>query len=306
MAKNRPNTPSSTLPGGNAGDAAGGSDGAGCVPNPDSPAGAAAEGCAEEEEEPCCTITSQTVQTQPADRARTRIGVGEVVNLTVDPAPGTWSVDTGGTLSSTSGATVQFTAGDVAATATITAAAGGCNCTLELEVVAPTGVSIRRDDARGFFHRRGKPSAGFVGVVHISPADVNFDAIEYHEDDVDAVGTDRLDFMDGESHHPTPGWLPVSERVIAGRGSESGIDQVQVLMNITGSLDPGGTVTWSIPWHYRVNGGTSHTLATIDQVVDMDNTGSVTISKGGASVTKARNDANSSMDTTPPIVEDAE
>ena len=103
-----------------------------------------------------------------------------------------------------------------------------------------------------------------------------------------------------------PGWLPVSERVIAGRGSESGIDQVQVLMNITGSLDPGGTVTWSIPWHYRVNGGSSHRLATIDQVVNMDNTGSVTISKGGASVAKARSDPNSSMDTTPPIVEDEE
>lgn len=53
------------------------------------------------------TITSQTVAAAPPNRARTRIGVGEEVQLTASTAA-SWSVSGGGTLSATSGTTVVF------------------------------------------------------------------------------------------------------------------------------------------------------------------------------------------------------
>jgi hypothetical protein len=280
MAKNTPTNPT------------------GGISNPGSPAGGAAQGCPPHQ----CTITSETEQTSPGNRDRTRIGVGERVRVTVNPAPANWSVNSGGTLSPTSGASVTFTAGDQTGHATITAQGSGCTCSLDLEVVAPTGVSIEREDSRGFYHDQGHPSAGFVGRVHLLPDNVNFDAVEYREGDVEATGTGGCSFMTGQGHHPNPNPLPVSETVIPGRGSRGGIDLVQIRMTITGTLSP-GTVTWPIPWYYSVNGGTEHRFATINQVADMDATGAVTISKAGASVTKGRNELPSAMDTTPPEIE---
>ncbi len=292
MAKDTPSVPGGTsIPGGAAGP--GGIGGAGC------PAGGASEGC------PLagCTIVSQTEHDQPPNRSRTKIGVGERVGLRVDPGPATWSVGIGGELSSESGTDVTFTAGEEAANATITAEVGGKSCSIQFEIVAPEGLSLERLDDRGFYHRQGKPSAGFVGRVHLLPADVNFDACEYKEEDVAAEGEDRCDFMDGQGHHPNPNFLPISSTVVPGRGSQSGIDTVKIRMTIPGSLAPGGTVTWSIPWLYRCSGGLDHPIATIDQVARMDDTGTVTISKGGASVTKEKSEPNSTMDETPPVIE---
>ena len=94
MAKNKPSVPNTSVPG------AGGVPGTGGIGNPDCPAGGASEGCPLQQ----CTITTQTEHTQPPDRSRKKIGVGERVTLSVDPSPATWSVDTGGTLSAESGA----------------------------------------------------------------------------------------------------------------------------------------------------------------------------------------------------------
>src|SRR5215831_6897194 len=58
---------------------------------------------------PVETITSQTVATTPGARTRTRIGVGENVNLTHAPGSAAWTT-TAGTLSATNGATVILTA----------------------------------------------------------------------------------------------------------------------------------------------------------------------------------------------------
>jgi hypothetical protein len=299
MGKDSPSAPNPAHP------AAGG---AGGVSNPSNPAGGATQTCPSTP----CTITSETEHTSPGSRTRTRIGVGERVRLTVNPGPGTWSivhsnVPQGDPLATyrlpESGTSVTFYAGDVTGRATITAQVGGCSCSLNLDIVAPTGVSIEREDSRGFYHDQGNPSAGFVGRVHLLPDDVNFDAVEYREDEAQATGTGGCSFMTGQGHHPNPSSLPLSDTVIPGRGTRSGIDVVQIRMTVTGQLSP-GTVTWSIPWHYSVNGGTERLIARINQVAQMDAAGAVTISKAGASVTKSRNDPSSSMDTTPPVIED--
>ena len=139
---------------------------------------------------------------------------------------------------------------DRAGQATVTAEAEGKTCAIEFEVVAPNGISLQRKDARGFYHDHGHSSEGFVGRVHLLPDDVNFDAVEYKEE-VEATATGGCSFMEGQGHQPNTNWLPVSETVIANRGSRGGIDEVRVRMTITGTV-PAGKATWAIPWRYRV------------------------------------------------------
>ena len=98
------------------------------------PVGAATTSCK------TCAITSETVTTARADRSRKRIGIAERVKLIASPAGSyTWSVSGGGTLNSTSGSTVTFTAGDRTSTSTITASQGSCTCNIVFTIVEPNG-----------------------------------------------------------------------------------------------------------------------------------------------------------------------
>jgi hypothetical protein len=97
------------------------------------------------------TITSQTVATSPANRARTRIAVGEEVELTVSPDPATWAITGGtGTLTPNSGsvAKVTFTADDAAGSVTIKATAPSGDASITFTVVAPSGWTMVRKPTR--------------------------------------------------------------------------------------------------------------------------------------------------------------
>jgi hypothetical protein len=98
-------------------------------PNPGGSATSPTQSCATPSGS--CTITSLTIATSPLNRARTKIGVGEEVELTVNPGPATWAITSGsGTLNPSSGSNtkVTFTAGDTAGSVTITATGSGCSC----------------------------------------------------------------------------------------------------------------------------------------------------------------------------------
>src|ERR1043165_7395823 len=89
------------------------------TPGNSQPSGGATNSC-----HPNCTLASETIATSPTNRARTKIGVGEEVKLTVTGNPATWAITSGGgTLSPNTGArnSVTFTADDNAASVTITA-----------------------------------------------------------------------------------------------------------------------------------------------------------------------------------------
>src|SRR3982751_5347280 len=105
------------------------------------------DGCTEECH-PTCTIASQTFKSSPADRTRTKVGVGEEVTITITGNPATWEIDTGGTISPSTGtqSSVTFPAGESTATATITATGAGCGCvnTIAFTVVEPENFTMRR------------------------------------------------------------------------------------------------------------------------------------------------------------------
>ena len=54
-----------------------------------------------------------------------------------------------------------------------------------------------------------------------------------------------------------------------------------------------GSFTWPIPWYFRVNAGSEKQFTTVSHVKTIDAAGTLTISKGGTSKSKAVNDPTS-------------
>lgn len=86
-------------------------------------------------------LKSQTVSTTPADRSRTKLGIGEEVDLSLDPAVAvTWSVTGGGTVNPVAGPSTRFTASQSPSTPKVTATLGTEAVSLDFDVIAPTGM----------------------------------------------------------------------------------------------------------------------------------------------------------------------
>jgi hypothetical protein len=238
-----------------------------------------------------CTITSETVSTARADRHRTRVGIGERVTLTAAPSGTyTWSVSGGGTLSATSGNAIVFTAGDRAASGTITATNGSCTCTITLTVVEPNGAHQVQFGAT--LHTNGHASAGFRGITYLEPADVSFENIEVNEGNCNGVGTGFWASSTGDVHPAWPAWATVAGGSDATGSFVQGPNQTGPTYWDCVSTDAGagpwtvGTFLWPIPWEFRVNGGPKKAFTTLNHQETLAGpSGQVTMSKGGVSVT---------------------
>ncbi len=258
------------------------------TPNPAGPANPANPGGGGVEPCPCAnaTVTSQTVATMPSNRARTRLGVGESTNLTYSLGAATWSMNRpdpeGGSLSSTSGATITYTAPDRAVNVTITATGGGCTKTIQLTIVEPSSVSMQRKPGTLGNHTINTASVGFIADIYIMPADVSFEHCSYLESEVYAVGTGCFEqfYRDNNvGHHPNTSPIPIGPPVSDTSGSKvNGHDKIAA----SGSRCQGGW-TWSIPWSFRVGGGLDKRFTTVDQVVAITAAGLATITKAGES-----------------------
>ncbi len=193
-------------------------------------------------------VDTETVATVPADRTRKKVGVGEDVELTLEPSSlsqVTWSISGNGTLSATTGNPVTFTAHDRASTPTITASYGGGSCSVTFTVVEPSGAIIEQEPGTGVWHIQGQPSCGFKGRPYIQPDDVSFENIEIREGEVNAVCTGYFTYQNGLLHS-AGSWVPVGP-VTTGKGSKvDGVDTIQGGSdNHTPYVD--GSFTWAIP-----------------------------------------------------------
>lgn len=249
--------------------------------NPASSAGAVAP-C------PCtnATVSSQTVATVPSNRARTRLGVGESTNLTYSLGAATWTMSLpepeGGRLSSTSGATITYTAPDRAVSVTITATGGGCTKTIPLTIVEPSSIRMERRPGTLGNHTINRASVGFIADIYVLPADVSFEHCSYLESEVDAVGTgcfQQYYANNSVGHHPNTSPIPIGPPVSDTSGSKvNGFDKIAASAS---SCDGGWS--WSIPWSFRVGGGLDKRFTTVNQVVAITAAGAADISKAGAS-----------------------
>jgi hypothetical protein len=206
---------------------------------------------------PCptpCTITSQTVASSPKKRERTKIGVGEEVDLTVSPAPATWAISGSGTLSPSTGSqtTVRFTAGDAAGSVTVTATGPGCSCTVTFTVVKPASWT-QKLIAGTKTHGIGRPHCHWQGTWFVHPNDVNFYRIRFRERDSKYVGTGSYSSYTGDwhGHYPLPdrasSWFRITDHTDAGGSEVAAVDTVD-----TG--DPGAAITGAAP-RFKVGSG---------------------------------------------------
>jgi type VI secretion system secreted protein VgrG len=195
-----------------------------------------------------CTITSQTKATSPANRARRRIGVGEEVELTVNPGPATWAITSGtGTLSPRgSQTTVTYTAGDAAGNVTITATTPTCRCTITFAVVEPTSWMMKRQPGTNLKHSDLRPDCGWKGIMYVHPDDVNFYRIETREKDSQCVATGSYTVFSGLYHgnYPEPDhasdWFPITRHSSSDGSTDDVPDEIY-------SGDPGAIATNAAP-----------------------------------------------------------
>ncbi len=252
-----------------------------------------------------CTITSETVATSPADRARKRIAVGEEVKLTVSPGPATWAITSGGgTLSPSSGShtTVTYTAGDTAGSVTITATPStGGSCTITLTVVAPATWTMKRKSGTNLKHSAGRPDCGWKGIVYVHPDDVNFYNIEIREKDSQAVADGSYSVFNDVWHgnYPLPDrvgpWIPIVSHTDADGSGYGGADSVY-------SGDPGaartgaappftvGTMYFPITRQWKVGTGAAHDFAVIRQEHEIFDDGKCESRKAGNTESRMYND----------------
>ena len=262
---------------------------------------------------PChapCTISSQTVATSPANRARTKIGVGEEVNLTVKGNPATWAITSGsGTLSPSTGArkTVKFTADDKAQSVTITATGSGCSCvnTITLTVVQPSHWTMKRVTGTNLKHTNGRPDCGWKASMFFQPKDVNFYRVETRELDSQAVCTGSYMPFNGVKHGNYPPPDHASAWLTAGTHTDADGTKINSVDNIY-SGDPGagatnaappfkvGTMYFPITYQWRVVGSANkHDFAVQRQEHEIHSTGKCDSKKGGNPESSMYNDPTS-------------
>lgn len=258
--------------------------------SPASTGGGSTSGCTS------CTISSQTVATSPANRARTRIGVGEEVRLTVSPGPATWAITSGaGNLSPSRGShtSVTYTASDTGGSVTVTATGAGCSCTMTFTVVQPSAWRMRRRSRTNLRHRNGRPDCGWLGMLYVRPTDVNFYNIEIQEVDSLCQATGAYSVWHNRVWHgnyPPPdrvsAWIPITGHSSAHGSNWGGSDTIY-------SGDPGGAATGTAPSftvgeHYfaitmqwKVGSGSAHRFTAVRQEAEIFATGRCEMRKGG-------------------------
>jgi hypothetical protein len=245
---------------------------------------------------PGATITSHTYAPEPADHSRLTIGVGEPVKLTFSGADANWSISGGaGTLSSTTGKIVDYTASITKATETITAVdtKTSAKATITFDVIRPSGLLFERVAGTApnpdFYHHQGWPDIGFGAKVYLQPDTVSFDYIDVRERDAFYSATGYYSWMNTLSHDPVKepesvtslvpgkGWLLTNEDSIwSGRKD--------------GPAFTPGHETVVIPWEYTKGGsgktGTFYYFAQVVQECIFENDRStLTASKGAANIT---------------------
>lgn len=214
-----------------------------------------------------CTLTSQTVATSPADRARTRIGVGEEVTLTYSPGSAKWEISGNGSISSKNGSSTKYTAGEASGSTTITATGSGGSCSLTFTVISPTGMTMNKSSGTKLKHEKDRPDCGWKGTVFVHPDDVNFYRVEIREKDSAAVTAGSYAVFNGVKHgnYPAPNYAS-NWYALINHSDKDGSSWGNAIRDNIYSGDPGsgntgnappfkvGTMYFPMIWQWRVVG----------------------------------------------------
>ena len=195
-------------------------------------------------------IRTETVATEPPDRARKIIGVGEPVKLTLETSyvgPVVWVLSGDGSLSAESGNPIYFTASDRASRPIITEAYEGGAASVTFDVIEPTSVLFENDEILG---GAAPPAQYWIGIeyaacVYVQPDTVSFKYISLWEGSASPVKTGYYENQAERDHqangpHGIEGWA-------SGKGNKMAGDDYMI-----GSAGPGpfadGTCSYALDW----------------------------------------------------------
>ena len=227
-------------------------------------------------------LTSETEVTQPGNRARTKLGVGERVTLKLTPVSGDWKVSGAGTINPAKGSTVTLTASGKPGKISVSVTAQGQTKKLSFTVIAPS--SVHQDTISTEHYNVGVPNAGFHGQVYCGPATVNFVNITFLEAEIGCKATGSWVSKNGKGHGPNTSPIGFSDTVVAGKGTKSDATDHCWSGYVPGLKlkDWSGVMTFSIPWTYQCNGVTGK-IATVVQTTRTAKDGTTSTKKAGGS-----------------------
>jgi hypothetical protein len=251
----------------------------------------------DEEKKPPPTMKSKTLfHAAGAPGTRTKVGVGESVDLSSDQA-GQWSASGDGQLLGGKGSSQAYwRAPNRAGTTTITLDVDGQKVQKTFEVVAPEQIHYR-------YHSRGYIDPYTAGVsmkmsMDLDPLDVSFGGIEVKEQPGPA--NDRGGYFlrvgaseENTNHNPNPDWSGVTwnNRVM-------GLDTAWIKADPLPAKDGGGYmaghVVWKIPHAYHLYDDAKDQKVfgkDVEQKLEiLDNQGTTRVTKDGHSLTRKVDD----------------
>jgi len=230
-------------------------------------------------------------------RSLTRVGVGELADLSFLASPITGAAELGGLkwfIASGDGILIDtggndgrglYTAPAVGGSATLElkvtsrANAGLVVASYAIEIVEPSDAVMMEKAGSGINHLHGTWSCAFLGEIFLLPKDVSFVNVLMGEGGAVASATGFLSSLNGSPH------LPGSMFTVGQGDFNQGckvntVDQVE-----TGSLDPpfsDGDFLWSIPWLFSVGGSAPKQFTIAEHHATSDASGRATISKKNA------------------------
>ena len=238
-----------------------------------------------------CTITHRTAVHAPDGTPDTRkiIGVCETVHFTVGGQAADWTANNGWPRARTGRTRFNWAAPERSGTSRITATipATGQTCTLDMTVVAPSRIRMRRRSVLGWY-AAGTAGAGMTAVVRVYPRNVNFGWVAMREDPGPASNvTGYFAALQAGganlNHVPNPNFM---------RLGWNNTICCDTAATVPGTLPPpwlAGTWDWRIPTRYRcVNStGTGRVFTRTLQQFRINATGRVTVRKQGAVVSRS-------------------
>jgi hypothetical protein len=230
-------------------------------------------------------LTSETISTVPANRARTKIGVCEEVEVRAGESV-TWSVTGGATLDRTIGSETVLTAGKLASTAVVTATFdGGHQCDITFTIVPPDGLALQATGPT--LHEQNRASSGFLAdVITVQPTDVSFYGTRIGEGPapggtpVPAITTGIFAAANGSPHNPGNSLRVRENNTAIGVG-----DRIYIFGPV--GVQGLGTWLWQIPQLYECIDEDVPTIeyTSLDELGISNAQGDMTVSKGGESRT---------------------
>jgi hypothetical protein len=248
-------------------------------------------------------ITNLAAAVVPTNRTRLTVGVGEWVSLRLAGNPGgnyTWST-TAGSVVPTNGSSTAFTAPSNAANATVSVNYGNGNCSLQFNVLEPTGFVTSNSPAPVNSYPEGVAGAGMTNYTYIVPQTVSFYRIRTQE----VPATSNLvvagyfantnSFPTGPQMHDAAagagGWVGTSQyyNYNGFDKASSGTAMVRFKPWVAGTLTWPIPVVWAIPGGVPGSGPTNNSLGRTDQTFMVISNGTVTVLKYGNSVSRGTN-----------------